>query len=259
VPSLGTLWAVLTSVAFRTKGGQQLQYRLHYSQRPSKAGEQNSGSARKGKEMSHSNSNKNNETKIAQFLKNTATLRSAIAKQFHAMEAVEVHYQSAIAQLGNSLLQLKAACKGLVKFQDAITNPDYGVNIPFRSAKRYMSLVRRMNGLSATTVARIITAGYDPASQRVLEVVEKLGSAKVNQMSASTLSEKLRKSSTRTKSRTATTILNEAMAKFVVKKVKADWTVPEIRTEIQEAINKNLNPSIVKDIQSEEETQTKAA
>lgn len=96
-----------------------------------------------------SKNNEVKEQKAAQFIKNTATLRSTIAKQFEAMESVEVQYQSAIAQLGKSLLQLKAACKGLVTFKEAVTDPDYGVNIPFRSAKRYMNLVRRMNGLLA--------------------------------------------------------------------------------------------------------------
>jgi hypothetical protein len=214
-------------------------------------GEQRVESVLKGKEMRTRNL-KASEEKVAKFLANTSALRSTIAKQFEAMASVEVQYQSAVAQLGQSLIKLKDACKGLVKFEQAVSNPEYGVNIPYRSAKRYMNLVRRMNGLPATTVARIITAGYDPASQRVLEVVEKLG-GKVNQLSASSLAEKLRKTSTRTKSRNDNTILNEAIGKFVVKKVKADWTVPEIRTEIQKVTNKNLNPSIVQEIQSDEE------
>ena len=108
-------------------------------------------------------------------------------------------------------------------------------------------------------MARIITAGYDPASQRVLEVVEKLGSTKINHMTASTLAKILRKTSTRTKARRPTTLLNEAVAKFVVKTLKQDWTVPEIRAEIQQAVNKYTNPSIVKEIQSEEEPTAKAA
>jgi hypothetical protein len=203
--------------------------------------------------------NKNTEEKIAEFLKNTTTLRSTIAKQFEAMESVEVQYQSAVAQLGNSLLKLKAACKGLVTFREAVTDPEYGVNIPFRSAKRYMNLVRRMNGLPATTVARIITAGYDPASESVLKKIQNLGVTKINHMTISTLAKKLRKTTKHTKSRRATTILSEAISKFVVKTLRQDWTVPEIRAEIQHVINKYTAPSIVKEIQSEEETQAEAA
>ena len=136
---------------------------------------------------------KENQKRIAVFKSKSATLRSTVAKQFRSVFNKETTYRTSIAELGKSLTRLQAMCKQYRRpFRQVVSDEKYGIQMPVRTAYRYISLVEDMNNLPAKIVARVSEAGFDVAATRVAKKVRKLGN-RVNTMTSTELAKALRK------------------------------------------------------------------
>jgi hypothetical protein len=144
------------------------------------------------KEMTKGNT-KENQKRIAKFFTASASLRKTVASQFNATTNRAIAYRTSIAELGKSLTQLQDLCKKYKRpFRTVVSRQDYGIQMPVRSAYRYINQVAAMHNLSAKVVARVEAAGYDPAATRVAKAVRKLGN-KVNKLTATDLASALKK------------------------------------------------------------------
>jgi len=136
---------------------------------------------------------KENQKRIAKFFTASSSLRKTVASQFRASTNRAIAYRTSIAELGRSLTQLQDLCKKYKRpFRTVVSRQDYGIQMPVRTAYRYINQVAALHNLSAKVVARVEAAGYDPAATRVAKAVRKLGN-KVNKLTATELASALKK------------------------------------------------------------------
>jgi hypothetical protein len=173
------------------------------------------------------------------FQKASKGLKKSIVSLLGEVTKKSGSLRASINELGAALSNLQALAKKHHQSFASVVE-DAPISIPRRTAYRYIALYNaaKQSGVSAL----VEQAGFDPAQQRIVKKIHKLGIARVRGMNPAQLAERLEKGASKKDPRAVFVLALRAYVRYLASK---DYAAGEIRERIEGMIHDRVTPRLV--------------
>ena len=174
------------------------------------------------------------------FQKASKGLKTSIVSLLGDVTKKQESLRASINELGQALSKLQALAKKHHQSFASVVE-DAPINLPRRTAYRYIALY---NAAATSGVSALVEqAGFDPAQERIVKKIGKLGIKKVRRMSSVQLAEKLEKGAEKQNPRALFIRALKAYTKYLVRE---GYDFGEIQSRLEQVIGNSVTPRSVK-------------